>query len=220
LDALTAFNAACPYQAGLVVDSPTEIAAIIDKLLTGIPALYTINQAGQFFLAALTPVTTAPDDALELADAELLELPEVADGSDNLYRRVYLHFDRNPNVQNNPASYTNQEQLEWLRLEFRQVSAKDENLWQTYPWAADLGPLDTVLVQRAEAQAVAAQNLALYRVKHPTFKVRTKIQPFRHDLWDKIWLRHERFGVGRRAFAILGVELDLTACEATLTLWR
>lgn len=219
LPALAAFNVGVPYQAALVVDSPTEIAAIIDQLLTGIPALYTLTQAGKFFLAELSAPAGAP--ALELTDVEFLQPPEGEDGDDDLYRRVYLNYDRNYNQENNPQNTPSQERLAWLQQEYRQVSARDETVLARYPWAGDLGPLDTCLVLRDDAKDLAGRMLALVKTKHPTLMVVIKIQPFLLDLWQPVYVRRTRHGaVSGQLYAIIGKEENYTASEAILSLWR
>lgn len=219
LPALAAFNAAFPYQAGLIVDSPTAIAAIIDRLLTGLPALYTTKNDGRFFLAEIAPLTGEP--ILELTDVEFIQAPEGADGDDNLYRRVYLNYDRNPNADKNPQGALSQERVEWLRREFRQVSVRDETVVITYPWATDLKPLDTCLVQRADAQALAYKVLNLLKVKHPRAKIVCKNQAFHLDLGDEVGVRRSRFGITEGLVCeIHGSELNFTTSEAILSLWR
>jgi hypothetical protein len=219
LPALTAFNAAIPYQAALVVGSPTDIASIIDQLLTGIPALYTMTQAGKFFIAELAPPAGEP--VLELTDVDLQQAPEGEDGDDDLYRRVYLHYDRNYNPENNPPNAPSQERLAWLEREFRQVSARDETVLSNYPWAGDLGPLDTCLVLRDEAKALAAKNLELLKTKHPNIKVVIKTQPFLLDIWQPVSVRRSRYGeVVGQVYAIAGKEENYTASETIMNLWR
>lgn len=211
-EALTAFAAAVPYMAGKLVDSPTEISSVIDDLLTGIPALYSIRRDGRFFLNKLAPVPSEATPRLLLQDFELLKRPESEDCSDNLYRRVYLNYDRNCSSEKSPSAPT-QERLEWLKREYRQVSDRDDSILIDYPWAQDLGPLNTALVTRTDAQALAGDNLTLYKVKHGNLKAVTKIRPFVCDLGDYIEL------LGQKRL-LLGLEEDYTAAEATLTLWR
>jgi hypothetical protein len=219
LSALAAFNTAFPYQAGLLVDSPTAIAAIIDQLLTGLPALYTIKNDGRFYLAEIAPVAAAP--ILALTDVEFLQSPKGTDGDDDLYRRVYLNYDRNPNADKNPKGALSQERVEWLRREFRQLSARDETVLEKYPWATDLKPLDTCLVRRVDAEALADKVLNLLKVKHPQITVLSKNQPFHLNLGDKISVRRSRFDMNAvEVYEIHGAELDFTADEATLNLWR
>ncbi|MCX5887986.1 MAG: hypothetical protein NTY36_00875 [Deltaproteobacteria bacterium] len=219
-DALTAFNASFPYQAGLLVDSPTTISAIIDKLLSGIPAFYTLRLNGKFLLRELAPPAGSP--RLTLTDHEIFP-DQTGSGPDQdlLYRRVYLHYDRNPNVQSNPASYTNQEQLDWLWREFRQVSARDESVRRTYPLAGDLGPLDTCLVNRAEAKALAQRLLSIYSVKRDKGVANCGVQPYVLDLGDELQLRRPKFGLDHGAdYVLLGADQNFNDESSQLTIWR
>jgi hypothetical protein len=216
--ALAAFDAAIPYQVGLVVDSPTEISQIFDDILEGIPAIYSITLAGKFFIAEQTAPTGDP--VIELTDVEIIEPPEGAIDHEHLYRRVYVHYDRNWNT-NQSASGVSQERLEWLRREWRQVSARDEDVLLTYPWAQDLGPLDTALIQRDEAIDLADKLLGLYKERRENLTVVTKIAPFTLGLWDMVTLKRNKFSLDAgELFAVVGLELDFSAAEATITLWR
>lgn len=216
--ALAAFKAAFPYEMGLLVDSPTEISQIIDDLLTGIPAIYTITLGGKFFIAEKK--APAGEPVLELTDVELIGIPEGAIDHDNLFHRVYLHYDRNRSTNQN-ASGVSQERLEWLRREWRQISRRDEDVLLTYPWAKDLGPLDTALAQRSEAGELADKLLSLYKVRRGNWTLVTKIAPFRLDLWDKVRVKRDKFSLDAgELFAVVGLELDFTAAKAALTLWR
>jgi hypothetical protein len=219
LVALAAFNAAFPYEAGLRVDSPTAIGGVIDQLLGGLPALYTMLNDGRFFLAEIAPLTGSP--IMKLTDVEFVESPDGADGDDDIYRRVYLNYDRNPEAEKNPKGALSQERVEWLRREFRQVSARDETVLVNYPWATDLGPLDTCLVQRADAQTLANKLLNLLKVKHPRTKILIKNQPFHLNLGDEISVQRTRFGIAEEnVYEIHGSELNYTTSEAILNLWR
>jgi len=157
---------------------------------------------------------------LELTEVEILPGPEGAVDHENVYRRVYLKYDRNWNIIQNAVGVS-QGRLEWLRQEWRQTSQRDENVLLTYPWAGDLGPLETALADKTEAVALALKLLNLYKTAHGTVKVSTKIQPFQTELWDLVRLTRPRFGLDSgELYRVMGLELDFTALEALMTLWR
>jgi len=216
--ALTAFNAAIPYESGLLVNSPTEISQIIDDLLAGIPALYTITLAGKFFIQEI--VAPAGPPAADFTDLEILHSPTGISNSDNLYRRVYLRYDRNNTTNQKIDGNVSQAYIEWLRNEWRQVSIRADEVLLTYPCSRDLGPIDTVLLQPGEAAALARKILDLYTVRHEQITVVFKIQSFHLDLGNEIIIRRTRFGETVDNFVIVGMELDFTNSEVTLTLWR
>jgi hypothetical protein len=219
LPALAAFNAAFPYKMGLVADSPQAIGDIIDSLLTGLPALYTITSNGKFYLAEIK--APSGEAALELTDIEILEPPVGDDLGDLLYRRVYLHYNRNDCTLQNAVAELPQERLEWLRRQWRQVSARDDTILSLYPLAQDLGPLDTAIVERSEALQAARKLLSLYKTGHETLQVLTKIQPFLLDLGKIVKIRRPRFGLDQGdLFLVSGMDQDYAANEAVLTLWR
>ena len=219
LEALTAFNAAVPYQMGKLVDSTSELGQVIDELLTGIPALYTITRAGKFFIREIVPPTGPA--LVEFSDVEAQESPKGNSDSDNICRRVYLRYDRNPSANQKMDGGLTQEEMAWYRNEWRQVSVRDDEVSRTYSYAKDLGPLNTALVQADEARALAQKNLNFYKVRREKVVLLCKNQAFLLNLGDEIGFRRSRFGsLVADLFAILGQEINFNNSEVTLSLWR
>jgi hypothetical protein len=213
--ALAAFDGALPYQLGMLVDGPTAIADIFERLLTGIPALYTLDRQERLYLAEV--VAPSGDPALELGDgdAEIIDSPEGRSGGDEVYRRVYLNYGRNNNPENSPANAPNQERLDWLKKEFRLARmalpiSEDDALLARYPYAKDLGPLDTCIVQRAHALAAAGKLLNLLQTPRPPWTVNSpNLGAFLLNLADIVRWRESL----RR---LENLDLDFTQKQATL----
>ena len=208
LAALAAFNAAIPYTLGFLVASPTAISAIIDKLLTGIPAIYSLNQEGQFYLKEIT--NPAGEALLSLTDAEYFPSRTGQKDDLNFYRRVYLHYDHNWSTNQN-ADGVSQDRLQWLRDEWRLMAKHNRDL-EGLLEAYDLGPLDTCLNDRDEAAQLAQKVLDLYGTRRETQTVETKIQPFRRNIFDIV-------KIDGLPFALKGLELDMYD-RSILTVWR
>ncbi|TSA12005.1 MAG: hypothetical protein D4R73_02930 [Deltaproteobacteria bacterium] len=208
LAALAAFNATIPYKLGLLVDSPSAISEIIDTLLSGIPAVYTVTLNGKFFLKEIT--NPAGEPSLSLTDVEYFPSRTGEKDDQNFYRRVYLHYDRNWNTNQNAAGVS-QERLQWLRREWRQISRHNQDLEDSKE-AHDLGPLDTCLIDRDEAALLAQKNIDLYGTRRETQQVETKIQPFQRNIWDTV-------EIDGLPFALKGLELDMYD-RSILTVWR
>lgn len=218
-DAMTAFNAAFPYQAGLGVESPTEYGEIVKTLLGGIPAIYSMTLDGKFRLAELTPPAGAP--LLVINDTNIQGRPQHGNSEEDkkIYRRVYLTYDRNYNT-GGQTSGVSQERLEWLKNETRQVSARDDAVKQVFSLASDLGPLDTCLTNQADAQAVADKDLALFKVEWDSVTVDLKTQPYTREIGEPVELRRAKFGLDEgKLLNIHGLDLDFAANKSTLNLW-
>ncbi len=226
--ALTAFDAAFPYEVGWVITSPTEFGKIIDALLSGLPALYFFKMSGALSLALLSPPAGTP--VLTLTDLEMLQAPEGQEDAANLYRRAYLNYQRNWNVQQTvspitvgpmPVYYPDGPRLAWLGMEWRVAAAKNDPVVTNYPLAADLGPVDTALTQMADARAVAAALLTICQERRELIRATTKIQPFQTELGSLVSIKRTRFKqTVPQLFLLVGLELDFTNSQAILTLWR
>lgn len=205
---MEAFNTAIPYKLGLLVDSPTAISEIIDTLLTGIPAVYSITLDGKFYLKEIAD--PAGEASLSLTDVEYFPSRTGEKDDENFYRRAYVRYDRNWSTNKN-ASGVSQARQQWLSQEWRQISRHNRDL-EDFKEAHDLGPLDTCLVDRDEAALLAQKLIDLYGTRRETQQVETKIQPFRRNIWDIV-------EIDGLPFALKGLELDMYD-RSQLTVWR
>ena len=205
---MTAFDAAIPYQMGLLLDSPTAITEIIDTLLTGVPAIYGLTLDGEFYLKEL--VNPAGSPALSLTGMEYFPSRTGEKDGTNFYRRVYFHYDRNWSPNRNAAGVT-QERLQWLCRDWHQISRQNRDLANSVE-ASELGPLDTCLISREDAGLLAQKLIDLYGVRRETQEVETKIQAFRRNIGDTV-------AVDGELFTLLGLELDMYD-RSILTVWR
>lgn len=217
--AFDAFDVAIPYTAGLVIDSPESITSIIDTLLTGIPALYSITIAGKFYIQELVPPSGIP--VLSIADEQIMDLPEFNQLPD-ITKRVYLEYDKNYTTNTSKdLSGVSQERLAWLKRGDRSISRKDDSILVNYPMASDLGPLETVLNLRADAGALADKLLALYQVPHETVNIQIGLQSVQLNIGDVVMITRDTFGQDTgQLYMVQGVSINFTDKQSTVTLWR
>jgi hypothetical protein len=219
LVAFDAFAVAIPYSAGLVIDSPDDITSTIDKLLTGIPALYSITIDGQLYIQELTTPSGTP--ILSLTDEQIMDLPNFKQLPD-ITKRVYLEYDKNytTSTSKDLAGVT-QERLAWLKRGNRSISRKNDSVLTNYPMASDIGPLETVLNVRDDAGALADKLLSLYQVPHETMEIEIGLQSAQLDIGDVVQVTRDTFGQSSgQLYMVQGLSINFTDRASTLTLWR
>jgi hypothetical protein len=218
LPALDNFDVAFPYKMGLMVKSGQTIIDAVQQLLTGFPAYYTIRLDGKLYLAELTP--PAGDPEFTLTDRDILDFEGQQLAADLVWR-VMLHYGRNWTPTQNALPQATAERMAWLRQEWRQVAALDRTILDSYPWAVDQGPLDTSLTEKADAQTLAAKNLAVFGVRREQGRYEVKRPEFfALPLGVLAQVRRGRFGLDDSGlFRLLGQDIDLGG-RATVELWR
>ena len=136
-----------------------------------------------------------------------------------LLKSGYLNYDHNPNVCVTGAKYVGAARRKWLAREWRRVSSREDTVQDVYPWATDLGPIDTVLIDREDAQALCDKMLDLYKVKRETMQITIGPQGFLLNLGDVVRVVRPSYGLDAN-FRILGTENDFSSNRCRLTLWR
>lgn len=211
-----AFNIAFPYVMGLKLDSSTKIREVVDQLLAGLPAYYGVTLDGKFRLGKITEPTGVP--AAVLSDPiETLGFKRQTLGVE-VVSRVELKYDRNYAVESlnkGLKSFT-----EWAKDEWRLTEARDETVKDRYPLASRLEPIETCMVNREDAEAAAAQMLAIWKIERSPVTFTGKIEPFVWDLWSLVQLKTGLFGLDGALFWVSGLDEDFTASQADITLWK
>lgn len=219
LPSIAAFDLAIPYSAGVFIDSPEDLISIIGKLLTGIPALYSITIAGKFFIRELTIPSGVP--VLTITDEQIMDLPNFNSLS-GVIKRVYLEYAKNYTTHSGgDLSGVSQSRLAWLKKGVWQVSRKDDLVLVNYPLASDLGPLETALNLRADALLLADKWLVLFKVPPETMEVGIGLQAAQLNIGDIVMVIRNKFGQDTgQLYLAQGLNLDFTGRGATVTLWR
>ncbi len=224
-DGISGFYGAFDFPIGYSGDSPESILDVFDILLAGIPCYYTIGLDGKFVINELTAPSGVP--VATFTEAEIMELPTFSFDSDNLYSRVFLNYNRNPNTNDKPGLEgeaglgVGPDWADWLSKEWSSISARDSSILDIYPWAKDLGPIDTCILTWYVASSVAWYLLNLYKVRRQIATIVTDLRPFAFGLGDVVELVWPAFGMDAGVlFRVMGIESDFSSNQATLTLWR
>lgn len=215
-DSLAAFDAAFPYEVGIRIDSPTALSQIIDDLLAGFPARYTVKLDGRFCLSVLeAPGVTVIDT---VKDVEILNLAVAVD-AENIYRRISLNYARCWDLTDSDTGIF-QDWYEFASKEWRLVTVGDDTIADYYSFIAkDLEPINTCVISRADAEALAAAMLAILKTMHRLVTVELKVQPYIWELGDVIRVESAKFNMAAN-YLIEGLEHDFTASTSQVTLWR
>ena len=215
-DSFAAFEAVCAPTVGLYVDQPASLSQIIDDLLVGITEIYTVRLDGRLSIFLLETPSGVP--VATLTDVEILSC-SVATDTDNIYRRVYLNYDRSWQTTNTHTGIF-QDWYLFASKEWRSVHAKDDGIDALYGYAAqDLGPLDTCLIDRDEAQAAATELLDMYKTVHQIVTIELKIQAFVWEIGDVVRIESDKMNLSND-YLVIGLEHDFTSLVSTVTLWR
>lgn len=219
LPSVDAFDVALPYTVGLVVDSPEAVTATITRLLTGIPAIYSLRTNGKFYIQELTAPVGAP--VFDVTDEYIKELPSFEQIPD-ITKRVYLQYDIN--YTTNAGSHltgVSQSRLAWLKREYREVSCKDDAVLDNYPAAIDMGPLETVLSQRADTKLLCSKLLLLNKVPHEYMEIEISLQALQFEIGEEITVVRDKFGQDAGLdYIIVGINIDFDSMRSTVKLWR
>lgn len=218
LPSIAAFDLAFPYKMGWVAKNGATVGDIINDLLAGFPAFYTMQLDDKFYLFELTPPAGAPE--ILLTDRDLLEW-ESQQLAGDLVWRVFLNYGRNWTVSQNFIESAPLERQAWLRQEWRQVSSRERTILADYPWAVDQKPIDTAVVERADAQALSDKYLAIFGVRRELHRYEVKDpRLFTSELGIPAQVQRPRFGLdGGALFRLMGLDIDLAA-RAAMDLWR
>ncbi|MCH7832991.1 MAG: hypothetical protein IIC55_08995, partial [Proteobacteria bacterium] len=108
----------------------------------------------------------------------------------------------------------------FLEQEFRIAAAEDATVQTTHLLARDPDPLDSALQVKADAEAEAVRQVALFGADRDIYRVRVRTQPFAIDLNDTVEISHGRFGLaaGKR-FRVIGLAEDAAESEIEMELF-
>jgi hypothetical protein len=220
LDSFADFIVTFPYTVGFLIDKPTSITEIIDSLLEGIPAFYSIDLDGLFYIRELTAPSGV--SVATLTDVELLVDEEFTSEvtSDDIYRRIYLNYDKCWSTIGSGDDIP-KAHYEWAKNEWRICRIKDDSVLDDYPLAKDLGPIDSCIIVKASTEAIAEKLLDLHGAKRQTLKIACKAQPFTWKIGDVVTIQRNSWGLYAGVkFRVIGMDLDFETTTSTLTLWR
>jgi hypothetical protein len=136
---------------------------------------------------------------------------------------VTLNYAKNYTLQtSNIAGSVTLERKDDLKIEYRKVSAADVSVKAKHKLAQEL-KRDTLLIDKAAAEAEAARLLAIYKLEQETYKVDIDIDldKIALDVGHIVSVAFHRYGLDAGVlFLVLGLEPDHHKKRNALTLWR
>lgn len=109
--------------------------------------------------------------------------------------------------------------LDFVQQEYRATSVEDAAIKTAWLLALEARH-DTPLDALSDAQAEAARQFDLFKVKRKAFKLRAKVDPLLVALGQEVRITDRRFGlVAGWTGRVVVIEADLGAGEVGLTLW-
>lgn len=217
---LNEFAAEFPYIIGYLMEDLMPVGDILTDLLTGFPAIYSVDFLGRFYLKELVLPAAPAVLTLNADQRDFTELPYNTLHEQNPKKRVFVRYDRNWTVNRNPAGVA-VAFGEWLKREFRQVVARNHSVAATYRNAGELGPLETCVVERADAQELANKWLALFQEMHQDMEVQCEARAAMLKPGEVVEIVRDAFGMeSGLAYLVTGTEFELLANDYRLTLWR
>lgn len=227
-DSISDLHALNPAEAGLWLGTQErELGQVLDDLCRSIGAWWMPDRDGRFRVGRLE----APDAGAAVATLEAWQVldrggVEILAGRDKgaglPVWRVRAGYGRNFTLmrESEVAGGVSLERKAWLAEELRQAVAEDQAVRDLHPLAAEL-EVQTLLLDRADAEAEAARLLALHGVGRDHVELRLPAAVAATiDLAQVVIVKLPRFGwQAGKAFRVLGLVEDLEHDGAVLELW-
>jgi hypothetical protein len=201
--AFLGLDAACPYAAGYWIGTePRDGAAVLGDILGSIGAKLTTGRNGKLRPFLPGPPTTGTRPVVTYTAAQIVSMvprPLPASLSPPAYR-WRVGYQRNHSVQAGDLSpLAGDARRQFLANEFRYASWIDVGLLSSYRRPNDPAPLPTVLLDRADAQAVADQLGSAWGVRRRLYDVTLWLTPLEREIGDPIVVQYplDDFGGGK-----------------------
>ena len=210
-----AFETAVPYTVGLYLTYATPISRAADSLLAGLCSYWGPTREGLWGVWRFAP--PSGEAALTLTDVELLDMkvrPE-----QRLWWKVSVKANRCWSPTSSPASGVSASRRQWLAEQYRERSASDEAIRNTWPAATEGGPHQTLLESLDDAATVAGWWLELFGRQRLRVEATTKLQPLKVRLGDVVRISRERWGMEVWDGRVVELVEDYTKNQLKLMLW-
>lgn len=224
-----ALEAARPAKVDLRVDGDESILSVCDRLCASGLAWFTHDEFGRIYVGKLgLPTGPAVATIEDLLRSEPLEriTSQVTDDGQPAWR-VTVKWGENHTVQakNDLASVLTEDsaqasRVEWLGQQWRTAVAEDASVKVAYPNAVEL-EIETRLTAKSDADALAAEVLAMFSVRRDFWRLKTPPTTLNGvNLGKDVVFKHRRFGLNAgRLFTVTGLVRDQARRFGRLTLW-
>jgi len=213
----TALNTAQPGQIGIFLAEPATCAEVIDELLGGVGcfgffSLQSKLTVGQIALAGAAPQFELTDD--EIVSATRQALP---DGLSPLAWRWRVAYQRSWLVQTDLAAAATAARRAFVAVQYRIASDMNTGLLSTYPLATDPEPQISPLQLKADAEAEAERQFAIFGQRRWLYVLRIKPALWTADIGQTVQITYPRHGLNSGVLGVvLGIDLDAQANESEL----
>jgi hypothetical protein len=229
LSSFDTLEAARPGKVDLRVDNDETILSACDRLCASGLAWYAQDEFGKIHVGKLGlpagPALATVEDVLRSEALERLPHQVTEDGMPAW--RVTVKWGENHTVQEKTSlaavlteDAAQAAYVEWLGKQWRTAVAEDSTVKTAYPNAKEI-EVETRLTSQADADALAAEILAMFKVPRDFWRIKT---PPAHlagvRLGTDVLFKHRRFGLNAgRLFTATGLVLDLGRRFGRLTMW-
>jgi len=217
-DSVTACATALPYEVGLYSSDKTSLLDALDQLASGIPCFHTFSRTGIFSIAEFSAPAATPD--LTITDMICADVKGAV--YDTLLYSQPVLYDRNRTVinENQAAASISQDLKSWLAEEWRTTEYRDTAIKTVFPLATEGAALETCLINKADADAVAAKWIALMGTWRRTYTMTITPLSLDYSLHQTALFKCPSFGLSAGFLCrVIEITEDYATRKSSLTLW-
>lgn len=224
---VAAVNAANAAPVGWMASGTESVREVCNRLAESIGAHLVPDASNIFRMGILTEPSGTPALSLDI-EIESARIVASGDSTRGLpVCKVALKYGKNWTVQTDlDQTITGASRAQWLASETRSAVASDSAISTRHRLAGTL-EMNTVLLNRSDADAEAARRLLLYGTQRRTYEIIASLSPAQlaaAQLAETIRVTYRqyktiRFLLNNKLLRILAVDLDHRAGRAVLTAW-
>ena len=209
-------NAGAANWIGYFIDGNDTALDVMRRLAAGYGFWFGPDALGVLRMGLLEPPAGTP--AMTLTDAHIVKIERLP--SDIPVNAVTVRYDKNWTVQTDLASAITAERREWLKTEWRQVTAEIPANLMKHPLGTTL-EMDSYLVVRDGAKALAERMLSLLGVNRERYSLTVRLDDLPAiDLNAVVNVQTDRFGLDSgKLLRVLGLQADHRTRSLELILW-
>jgi len=203
-----------------------NILDVLDEVCLSIGAFYTVTRTGKFRVARFEAPAGAADKSFEETDLILNQMVRDSGGAITWRQRVQYGIAWTVQYADNLDPAATDAHKSFIAEPYRVASVEDTDIKEDgvgksgFINAVDLEPLQTLLVEEADAATEAARLLTLYRTRRDRFLAPVKTSAFDTELGDVVEITHSRFGLsGSKKFTVVGMDERAAENQIDLELW-
>jgi hypothetical protein len=204
---LTTFDAANTQKLGVYINSRVTVKSICDEIAASVGAQMVISRAGELQLHKIDlPPSGTP---LEITSADIIENTLVIAERIPVIAAVKINYARNWTVQENIETRIPQKHKDSFAKEWWSVTSEDATTKTNYKLDAEPEPINTFLIEEADASAEATRRLTLFKTQRHIYSFKGVSRLIELQLGDPVTITHSRFGLsGGKTGMVVGLSVD------------